>query len=162
MRVVASRDLADPRAVPSAADADDLTATAIRTIRGLCIDAVEAAGSGHPGLPLAMAPAAYLLYARIMAHDPADPGWPDRDRFVLSAGHGSALLYSILHLAGYDLPLEELRRFRQWGSATPGHPSAAPRPLVSRRPRDRWGRVSPTGSGWRWPSASCESATAPS
>ena len=123
---MASRDLADPRAVPSAADADDLTATAIRTIRGLCIDAVEAAGSGHPGLPLAMAPAAYLLYARIMAHDPADPGWPDRDRFVLSAGHGSALLYSVLHLAGYDLPLEELRRFRQWGSATPGHPERGP------------------------------------
>ncbi|MBA2522969.1 MAG: transketolase [Solirubrobacterales bacterium] len=86
------------------------------------MDAVEAANSGHPGLPLAMAPAAYLLYARIMVHDPEDPSWPDRDRFVLSAGHGSALLYSVLHLCGYDLPMEELKRFRQWGSATPGHP----------------------------------------
>ncbi len=123
---MASRDLADPHAVRSATDSDDLAETAIRTIRGLCIDAVEAAGSGHPGLPLAMAPAAYLLYARIMAHDPTDPGWPDRDRFVLSAGHGSALLYSVLHLAGYDLSLEELRRFRRWGSATPGHPERGP------------------------------------
>jgi transketolase len=124
--VVASRDLADPRAVSSPADAENLSAAAIRTIRGLCIDAVEAANSGHPGLPLAMAPAAYLLYARILSHDPADPGWPDRDRFVLSAGHGSALLYSVLHLAGYDLPLDQLRRFRQWGSATPGHPERGP------------------------------------
>ncbi len=124
--MVAPRDLADPRAVPSATDADALAEAAITTIRGLCIDAVEAANSGHPGLPLAMAPAAYLLYAGIMEHDPADPAWPDRDRFVLSAGHGSALLYSVLHLAGYDLPLEELRRFRQWGSATPGHPERGP------------------------------------
>ena len=124
--MVASRDLADPRAVPTPADAGELAAAAITTIRGLSIDAVEAANSGHPGLPLAMAPAAYLLYARIMTHDTSDPGWPDRDRFVLSAGHGSALLYSVLHLAGYDLPLEELRRFRQWGSATPGHPERGP------------------------------------
>ncbi len=126
MPVVSSRDLADPRPHSSPADAEELSAAAIRTIRGLSVDAVEAAGSGHPGLPLAMAPAAYLLYARIIAHDPSDPAWPDRDRFVLSAGHGSALLYSVLHLAGYDLPLEELRRFRQWGSATPGHPERGP------------------------------------
>ena len=126
MPVVAPRDLADPRAPSSPADADQLAAAAITTIRGLCIDAVEAANSGHPGLPLAMAPAAYLLYARILSHDPTDPGWPDRDRFVLSAGHGSALLYAVLHLAGYDLPLDELRRFRQWGSATPGHPERGP------------------------------------
>ncbi len=123
--MVSSRDLADPRAV-SSPDAEELSAAAIRTIRGLCIDATEAANSGHPGLPLAMAPAAYLLYGRLLFHDPADPGWPDRDRFVLSAGHGSALLYSVLHLAGYDLPLDELRRFRQWGSATPGHPERGP------------------------------------
>jgi transketolase len=95
---------------------------AITALRGLAIDAVEQARSGHPGLPLAMAPLAYLLYAEVLRHDPADPDWPDRDRFVLSAGHGSMLLYAALHLAGYDLPLEELRRFRQWGSRTPGHP----------------------------------------
>ncbi len=123
---MAPHDLAAPRATAASAEADGLAAAAITTIRGLSIDAVEAANSGHPGLPLAMAPAAYLLYARILIHDPADPGWPDRDRFVLSAGHGSALLYSVLHLAGYDLPLEELRRFRQWGSATPGHPERGP------------------------------------
>ncbi|CAN5431764.1 transketolase [soil metagenome] len=95
---------------------------AINAIRGLSIDMVEAANSGHPGLPLGMAPAAYVLYARVMTHNPADPAWPDRDRFVLSAGHGSALLYSVLHLSGYSLPLEELRRFRQLGSVTAGHP----------------------------------------
>ena len=94
----------------------------VDTIRTLSIDGVQAANSGHPGMPLAMAPAAYLLYAKLMNHDPADPDWPDRDRFVLSAGHGSMLLYSVLHLAGYDLPLDELKRFRQWGSQTPGHP----------------------------------------
>ena len=104
----------------------DDAATAINTIRGLSMDAVEAANSGHPGLPLAMAPAAYVLYARAMRHDPADPDWPDRDRFVLSAGHGSMLLYATLHLAGYDLSLDELRRFRQWGSRAAGHPERAP------------------------------------
>jgi transketolase len=94
----------------------------VNTIRTLSIDAIEQAGSGHPGLPLGMAPAAYLLYAEVMQHDPKDPMWPDRDRFVLSAGHGSMLLYSTLHLAGYELGLEELKRFRQWESLTPGHP----------------------------------------
>ncbi|MDX6640881.1 MAG: transketolase [Solirubrobacteraceae bacterium] len=94
----------------------------IDTIRTLSIDAVQKANSGHPGMPLAMAPVAYLLYAEVMDHNPADPQWPDRDRFVLSAGHGSMLLYSSLHLSGYDLPLDELKRFRQWGSLTPGHP----------------------------------------
>jgi len=95
---------------------------AITSLRGLAMDAVEAAESGHPGLPLAMAPLASLLYAEVLCHDPSVPDWPDRDRFVLSAGHGSMLLYGALHLAGYDLPLDELRRFRQWGSRTPGHP----------------------------------------
>ncbi len=94
----------------------------IDTIRTLSMDAIEEAGSGHPGLPLGMAPAAYLLFARVMKHDPQDPLWPDRDRFILSAGHGSMLLYSALHLSGYDLPLEELKKFRLWGSLTPGHP----------------------------------------
>lgn len=94
----------------------------IDTIRTLSMDAIEEAGSGHPGLPLGMAPAAYLLYARIMKHDPKDPTWPDRDRFVLSAGHGSMLLYSSLHLSGYDLSLEDLKKFRLFESKTPGHP----------------------------------------
>src|SRR3954451_1120368 len=100
----------------------DLDRLSINTIRTLAIDAVQAANSGHPGLPLAMAPAAYLLFTRVMEHDPQDPQWPDRDRFVLSAGHGSMLLYAVLQLSGYDLPLDELKRFRQWGSLTPGHP----------------------------------------
>jgi transketolase len=100
----------------------DIERLSIDTIRTLAMDAVQAANSGHPGMPMAMAPAAYLLFQRIMEHNPRDPQWPDRDRFVLSAGHGSMLLYACLHLSGYDLPLEELKRFRQWGSLTPGHP----------------------------------------
>jgi transketolase len=100
----------------------DIDRLSIDTIRTLAMDAVQAANSGHPGMPMAMAPAAYLLFQRIMEHNPRDPQWPDRDRFVLSAGHGSMLLYAALHLSGYDLPLEELKRFRQWGSLTPGHP----------------------------------------
>jgi len=95
---------------------------AVNTIRTLAIDMVQKANSGHPGLPLGMAPAAYVLFADVLEHNPADPLWPDRDRFVLSAGHGSALLYAALHLSGYDLPLEQLEQFRQWGSLTPGHP----------------------------------------
>ncbi|MCW3001580.1 MAG: tkt [Conexibacter sp.] len=94
----------------------------VDTIRALSMDAVQKANSGHPGLPMGMAPAAYVLYAKVMNHNPKNPDWPDRDRFVLSAGHGSMLLYSLLHLSGYDLPLDELKRFRQWGSLTPGHP----------------------------------------
>jgi len=94
----------------------------IDTIRTLSMDAVQKANSGHPGMPLAMAPVAYLLYAEVMKHNPTDPQWPDRDRFVLSAGHGSMLLYSALHLAGYELSLDDIKNFRQWGSLTPGHP----------------------------------------
>ncbi|MEJ2368117.1 MAG: transketolase [Acidobacteriota bacterium] len=94
----------------------------VNTIRFLSVDQVEKANSGHPGLPLGAAPMAYLLWDRFLKHNPADPKWFDRDRFILSAGHGSALIYSLLHLYGYDLSLEELRRFRQWGSKTPGHP----------------------------------------
>jgi transketolase len=106
-------------AVPTAADIDQLCINAIRT---LTIDAVQAANSGHPGMPMAMAPVAYLLYAQVMRHNPADPSWPDRDRFVLSAGHGSMLLYTSLHLSGYAVGIEDLKAFRQWGSITPGHP----------------------------------------
>ncbi|HEY4098680.1 MAG TPA: transketolase, partial [Baekduia sp.] len=86
------------------------------------MDGVQKANSGHPGLPMGMAPTAYVLYAKVMNFNPKDPDWPDRDRFVLSAGHGSMLLYSVLHLSGYDLPMDQLKQFRQWGSLTPGHP----------------------------------------
>ena len=94
----------------------------VNTIRFLSIDTVQKARSGHPGAPMGAAPMAYVLWDRFLKHNPADPHWPDRDRFVLSAGHASALLYSMLHLTGYDLPMEELQQFRQWGSRTPGHP----------------------------------------
>ena len=102
----------------------------VDTLRFLSVDAIERANSGHPGLPLGAAPMAYALWSRHLRYDPADPAWPDRDRFVLSAGHGSALLYSLLHLFGYPLPLEELERFRQWGSRTPGHPESGLTPGV--------------------------------
>ncbi|MCZ6597395.1 MAG: transketolase [Planctomycetota bacterium] len=102
----------------------------IDTIRTLSIDAVEKAHSGHPGLPLGAAPMAYALWQRHLRHDPSDPSWPDRDRFVLSAGHGSMLLYSLLHLTGYDLSLDEIKSFRQWGSKTPGHPELGLTPGV--------------------------------
>lgn len=94
----------------------------INTIRFLAIDAVEKANSGHPGMPMGDAPMAYVLWTRFLKHNPKNPAWPNRDRFILSAGHGSMLLYSFLHLTGYNLPLEELKKFRQWGSHTPGHP----------------------------------------
>src|SRR5712671_2164993 len=94
----------------------------INSIRVLAIDAVQKANSGHPGMPMGMAPAAYLLFTRFLRHNPRNPKWYGRDRFVLSAGHGSMLLYSSLHLSGYDLPLDEIKRFRQLGSKTPGHP----------------------------------------
>jgi len=96
----------------------------INALRFLACDAIEKARSGHPGLPLGAAAAAYTLWTHHLKHDPSDPAWPDRDRFVLSAGHGSALLYALLHLSGYDLPLDEIESFRQWGSRTPGHPES--------------------------------------
>ena len=99
-----------------------LQTLAINTVRTLSMDAVQAAESGHPGTPMALAPLAYALYTRHVRHNPADPHWPDRDRVVLSAGHASMLLYSTLYLSGYDLSLDELKNFRQWGSKTPGHP----------------------------------------
>ena len=94
----------------------------INTIRFLAVDSVQKAKSGHPGTPMGAAPMAYALWDRFLKHNPADPTWPNRDRFVLSPGHASALLYSLLHLTGYDLPMDELKQFRQWGSKTPGHP----------------------------------------
>src|SRR5687768_12223937 len=100
----------------------DLEKRAIDTARTLAMDAVESAGCGHPGTPMALAPLAYALYGEVMRHAPSDPLWPDRDRFVLSAGHASMLLYASLHLSGYALSLDDLKAFRQWGSRTPGHP----------------------------------------
>lgn len=101
---------------------NELDNLCINTIRTLSIDAIQKADSGHPGLPLGAAPMAYILWTRFLKHAPHQPQWADRDRFVLSGGHGSMLLYSLLHLSGYDLPLSELKNFRQWGSRTPGHP----------------------------------------
>jgi len=100
----------------------DLDQLCINTIRALAIDAVQQAESGHPGLPLGTAPLAYVLWTRFLRHNPKNPKWENRDRFLLSAGHGSMLLYSLLYLSGYDLSLDEIKRFRQWGSKTPGHP----------------------------------------
>jgi transketolase len=100
---------------------DDLC---INTIRFLAVDAVQNANSGHPGLPMGAAAMSYVLWTRFLRHNPTNPRWPDRDRFVLSAGHGSMLLYALLHLTGYDLPMAEIMQFRQWGSRTPGHPES--------------------------------------
>jgi len=100
-------------------------------IRFLAVDAVEKAKSGHPGMPMGMADVATVLFSRFLKFDPADPAWPDRDRFVLSAGHGSMLLYALLHLTGYEgVTLDEIRNFRQWGSKTPGHPEYGHTPGV--------------------------------
>ena len=104
------------------AEGADLSRLAVNTIKMLSVDAVEKAKSGHPGLPMGAADYAFVLWSRFMSYNPADPAWPDRDRFVLSAGHGCMLLYSLLHLAGYDVTLDDLKSFRQWGSRTPGHP----------------------------------------
>jgi len=108
----------------------NLDELAINTIRFLAVDAVEKANSGHPGLPMGGADMAYILWSRFLKHSPSNPDWPDRDRFILSAGHGSMLLYALLHLYGYGLPLEELMNFRQWGSKTPGHPEYGHTPGV--------------------------------
>ncbi len=102
----------------------------INTVRTLAMDAVERAQSGHPGAPMGLAPMGYVLFTRHLRHNPADPSWPGRDRFVLSCGHASMLLYSMLHLSGYDLSLDDLKEFRQWGSRTPGHPEFGVTPGV--------------------------------
>jgi len=113
--------------VPTTKDGSRLMANAIRA---LAMDAVEAAKSGHPGMPMGMADVATVLFTRFLKFDPADPSWPDRDRFVLSAGHGSMLLYALLHLTGYDLSMDEVRHFRQLHSKTPGHPELGMTPGV--------------------------------
>ncbi len=103
---------------------------AVRTVQFLSVDGVEKANSGHPGTPMALAGITVDIFTRHLRYNPADPTWPNRDRFVLSCGHASMLLYSVLHLAGYDLPLSELENFRQWGSKTPGHPEFGHTPGV--------------------------------
>jgi transketolase len=108
----------------------DIEQLSIDTIRTLSMDAVQKANAGHPGTAMALAPLAYLLYHEVMRHNPANPQWPDRDRFVLSAGHACILQYTALHLTGYDLPMEQLQQFRQWGSMTPGHPERSHTPGV--------------------------------
>jgi transketolase len=118
----ADRSAGLPGPQPIESSFDDLDRLSVTTVRLLAADAVQEARSGHPGLPMGAAEIAYVLWTRFLKHNPANPAWPDRDRFVLSAGHGSMLLYALLYLTGYDLPLDEIRRFRQWGSRTPGHP----------------------------------------
>src|SRR4029079_9423857 len=109
---------------------DQVDELCINTIRMLSIDAVQQAQSGHPGMPMGAATMAYILWTRHLRHNPRSPSWPDRDRFVLSAGHGSMLLYSLLFLTGYDLTMGDLRQFRQWKSRTPGHPERGSTPGV--------------------------------
>jgi transketolase len=108
----------------------NVEALSVDTIRTLAMDAVQKANSGHPGTPMALAPVAYTIFTKFLRHNPENPLWPDRDRFILSSGHASMLLYSILHLTGYDLTLEDLKNFRQWGSRTPGHPEFSHTPGV--------------------------------
>jgi transketolase len=125
-----------------------LDALSVNSIRFLSIDAVQKANSGHPGLPMDAAPMAYVLWTRFLKHNPKSPNWFDQDRFILSAGHGSMLLYCMLFLTGYDLSLEQIKQFRQWGSSTPGHPERGMTPGVEVTP-GRWARVSEME--WAWP-----------
>src|ERR1051325_3158970 len=104
--------------------ANELESRAIDVVRGLAMDAPQKANSGHPGTAMALAPLAHVLWTRVMRYDPSAPDWPDRDRFVLSAGHASILLYSMLYLTGYGLTLSDLEEFRQWGSAPPARPAS--------------------------------------
>ena len=153
------RAYSDPMATDTAADAQ----LSVNTIRTLAIDAIEKAGSGHPGLPMAMAPLAYLLYAEVMDHDPKAPMWPDRDRFVLSAGHGSMLLYATLHLAGYDLGARRAQALPPVGVAHAGPPRARPHPRhAGRRGHHRAARpgLRQRGRHGASPSASCASTSA--
>src|SRR5256714_11980789 len=119
-----------PRGDLMATTSPELLKKAIDTIRFLAVDAVENANSGHPGLPMGAAPMAHVLWTRHLRFNPKDPRWPNRDRFILSAGHGSMLLYALLHLAGFDVTLEDLKKFRQLHSKTPGHPEFRATPGV--------------------------------
>ena len=137
---------------------DQLDQLCINTIRFLSVDAVQKAKSGHPGMPLGAAPMAYVLWTRLLKHNPRNPGWFDRDRFVLSAGHGSMLLYSLLHLTGYDLRWTTSSSFANSAAKRLAIRSAAIRPAW-RPPRARSGRDSPTRSAWRSPKRSWRRAT---
>ena len=130
------------------------------TIRVLAMDAVQRANSGHPGMPMGMADLAVVLWSKFLRFDPADPGWPDRDRFVLSNGHGSMLLYSLLHLTGFALSMDDLRNFRQWGLAD-GRPSRAG-PGARDRAHDRPARAGlrRPASAWRSPRRTCDRSSA--
>ena len=130
-------------------------------IRALAMDAVEQAKSGHPGLPMGTADVATVLFTRFLKFDPADPAWPDRDRFVLSAGHGSMLLYALLYLTGYPaMTLDQIKRFRQLGSITAGHPEYGHTPGVETT-TGPLGQGSPTRSAWRLPSGISPPSSAP-
>src|SRR6185436_16360889 len=125
---------ARPRAAsasPPASSGQSLEDLCINAIRVLAMDAVQKADSGHPGTPMALAPLAYVLWTRHLRYDPSGPSWLNRDRFVLSAGHASMLIYSVLYLTGYDLSLDDLKQFRQWESKTPGHPEYGYSPGVA-------------------------------
>ena len=139
----------------------DVEQLGINVIRGFAMDAPQRANAGHPGTAMALAPLAHVLWTRVMKYDPTDPHWPDRDRFVLSAGHASILLYSMLYLTGYGLELDDLKQFRQWGSKTPGHPESLDTAGVEVT-------TGPLGQGfaqrrraWASPSASCGPGSAP-
>ena len=116
--------------VEGASRGNGLDQLCINTIRMLAVDAVEKARSGHPGMPMEASDIGYILWTRFLKHSPANPKWPNRDRFVLSAGHGSMFLYALLHLTGYKVSLEDIRQFRQWDSITPGHPEYGHTPGV--------------------------------
>lgn len=127
---------------------ENLDQLTVNTLRTLCMDAVQKANSGHPGAPMGLAPAAYVLFKKCLKYNPKNPAWIDRDRFVLSGGHVSSLLYSLLYLFGYGLTLDDLKNFRQWGSRTPGHPEYGETPGVETT-------TGPLGQGianaWAWP-----------
>ena len=128
---------------------NDLSLQCVNTFRFLSVDAVQKANSGHPGLPMGAAAMAKVLWTQFLRHNPANPYWFDRDRFVLSPGHGSMLLYSLLHLSGYDLLLDQIKRFRQWGSITPGHPECGTTPGVEVT-TGHLAKALPMASEWRW------------
>src|SRR3954453_23372385 len=127
---MAATGQATPADARAAGDPDEVGRLAIDTIRALAMDAVQQANAGHPGTAMALAPLGYTLFERFLRVNPQETGWPDRDRFVLSSGHACVLQYSLLHLCGYDLTLDDLRQFRQWGARTPGHPERGDTPGV--------------------------------
>ena len=129
----------------------DLDNLSINTIRFLSIDAIQKANSGHPGLPMGAAAFAYVLWTCFLKHNPSNPHWFDRDRFVLSAGHGSMLLYSLLHLTGYDLSLDQIKQFRQWGSLTPWASRTRPHPRRGSDDRPTRPGVWQCSGAWQWP-----------